>query len=262
MPLQIPASCQNKMEIKTIKLYQGKVTILFEEARHRFFHPDGRKIKGVTTYTGTIDKPALIPWAVKMMGIYLYQNWNVKEIKTEAEKTQLIEIAKRKWRDVKQEAAEKGKEAHKWAEDYTKGKKPKMPEDPEVRNAVIAFLDWFKQSGIKITSSERFIYSKKYNYAGIMDWEGKKNGSLVIGDYKTSSGIYNEMRFQVALYWNAREEESGKQYEEGHIVRFGKETAEFERLVISRKEYLKDLKAALGCVPLKNRLDELKYGKS
>lgn len=245
--------------MQTIKLYNGKVTILFDRERHRFFDVDGRSIKGVTRYTGVLDKPALIPWAVKMMGIHLYKNWDIAKVKTEAEKASLIETAKREFRRIKEEAAEKGKEAHSWAEDWSKGKKPKMPTDPEVRNAVIAFLDWIKQSGIKITSSERFIYSKKYDYAGIMDWEGKKNGSLIIGDYKTTNGIYDEMRFQVALYWNAREEETGKKYEEGHIIQFGKQTAEFGKLVISRKEYLKDLKAALACIHIKNRLDELKY---
>jgi hypothetical protein len=247
--------------MKTIKLYNGEVTILFDEGRHRFFHVDGSSIKGVTSYTGVLDKPALVPWAVKMMGIYLYKNWDIKKVKTEAAKANLIETAKREFRRIKEEAAEKGKEAHAWAEDWTKGKKPKMPEDPETRNAVIAFLDWFKQSGIKITSQERFIYSKKYNYAGIMDWEGKRSKSLIIGDYKATNAIYDEMRFQLALYWNAREEETGKQYEEGDIIQFGKQTAEFGKLVIPRKEYLKDLKSALGCVTIKNRLNELRYGK-
>ena len=244
--------------METIKLYNGKVTILFDRGRHRFFHPDGRSIKGVTTYTGIIDKPALIPWAVKMMGLFLYKNWDVKKVKTEAEKANLIETAKREFRRIKEEAAEKGKEAHIWAEAWSKGKKPKMPEDPEVRNAVIAFLDWFKQSGIKITSTERFVYSVKYDYAGIMDWEGTRKRDLIIGDYKATNAIYSEMRFQVALYWQAREEESKKQYEEGNIIQFGKQTAEFGKLVIPRKEYLKDLKAALGCLPIRKRLDELK----
>ena len=246
--------------MKTIKLYKNKVTILFDKEKHRFFHPDGKSIKGVTSYTGILDKPALIPWATKMMGLYLYQNWDIGKIKTDADKAILIELAKREFRRIKVEAMEKGKEAHAWAEKWTKGKKLKMPEDLEVRNAVIAFLDWFKQSGIKITSSERFIYSKKYNYAGIVDWEGKKNGNLIIGDYKATNGIYPEMRFQVALYQQAREEETGKEYAESHIIQFGKETAEFKQLVIPRREYLKDLKAALGCIPLKNRLSELRHG--
>jgi len=248
--------------METIKLYKGKVTINFDEIRHRFTHEDGRPIKSVTSYTGIVDKSApLMNWSVNQMALFLYKNWDVKKVKTEAEKANLIETAKREFRRIKEEAAEKGKEAHAWAEDWSKGKKPKMPEDTEVRNAVIAFLDWFKQSEIKITSSERFIYSIKYDYAGIMDWEGIRKRDLIMGDYKATNGIYDEMRFQLALYWQAREEETGKQYKEGDIIQFGKQTAEFGKLVIPREEYLKDLKAALGCIPLRNRLNELKKKK-
>lgn len=247
--------------MEKIKLYKGTFTLLFDRERHRFFHADGRPIKGVTNYTGVLEKPALVPWAVKMMGIYLQQNWDPIKVKTESDKTILIETAKKEYNRIKLETAQWGKDAHSWAEEWTKGKKPKMPESPQVRNAVTAFLDWFNQSGIKITSSERFVYSKKHNYAGIMDWEGKKNGSLIVGDYKTTNAIYPEMRFQVALYQQAREEETGKQYDESHIIQFGKETAEFAQLVIPRKEYLKDLKGALGCILARNRLNELKYGQ-
>ncbi len=230
---------------------------MFDREKHAFYK-DGKRITGVTTYTGVLDKPALVPWATKMMGIYLHQNWDPAKVKTEDQKFALIEAAKKEYRNIKEEAAELGKEAHSWAEEWTKGNKPPMPKDERVRNAVAAFLDWFNQSGIKITSQERFIYSRKYNYAGIMDWEGKKNGLLLIGDYKTTNAIYDEMRFQLALYWQAREEETGKEYDEGHIIQFGKQTAEFARLLIPRQEYLKDLKAALGCVQIKNRLNELK----
>ena len=72
--------------MKTIKLYKNTVTILFDKERHRFFHPDGKSIKGVTSYTGVLDKPALIPWATKMMGLYLYQNWDIGKVKTDADK--------------------------------------------------------------------------------------------------------------------------------------------------------------------------------
>jgi len=244
--------------MEEIKLYGGKVKILFDDQRHRFTNAVGEPISSVTSFTGVLDKPALIYWAVKMMGLHLEKNWDPKKVNTEEVKMGLIETAKKEFRRIKEEAADIGTDIHQFAEDYIKGKKPKMPEQEETKNGVIAFLDWFKGSGIKITSSERFIYSKKHNYAGIEDWEGTEGKSLVIGDFKSSKGIYDEMRFQLALYWNAREEETGKEYDKGLIVKFGKQDGKFELLTIPRKEYLCDLKAALACIPIKRRLDQLK----
>lgn len=252
--------------METIKLYNGKVTILFdrgtkEKPRHRFMHPDGTKITSVTTFSGILDKSALIPWAVKMMGLHLYQNWEIGKVNTEGAKAELIETAKKEFRRIKEEAADIGKEIHEWAHEWIKGKNPEMPKNEMVRNGVIAFLDWIKNSGIKITKTESVVYSKKYDYAGWEDWEGTRKGSLIIGDFKSSKGIYDEMRFQLALYWNAREEETGKKYDEGQIVQVGKITGEFNVLTIPRLDYLKDLKAALSLIPIKRRLSELKSKK-
>lgn len=251
--------------MKKIKIYKGKITILFDERIwmgkkiHGFKHLDGRKIPSVTSATGKIDKSnALMPWAVKMAGIYIVENFDPKKIKTKDDISLLVDIAKKEWRRIKEEAADIGTEIHKWAEQWIKGKKVAIPEDERARNGVIAFMKWIKEKEkIKITATEQFVYSKKYDYAGIMDWEGKDDGELVIGDFKSSKGIYKEMRYQLAGYWNAREEETEKKYKKGYIVKFGKEDGEFDVLEISRQEYLKDLKAFLGALQIKRREDEL-----
>jgi len=271
---------------KTIKLYGGKVKLIFKEKAirdnkiHWFEHPDGTKIPGVTSITGQVDKSGpLMGWAVKMAGEYIKTQWTpfgevLKQIKFKPKveidglekveglwvvNEELIDKAKREYRQVKIEAANIGKEVHKLCEQWIKGERIKMPEDRRVKNGFIAFQKWIMdREGIKINTSESPIYSKKYEYAGIMDWDGEDNGELVMGDFKTSSGIHNEMRYQLAAYWQAREEELGIKYKKGYIVQFGKEDGEFHVLEIPRSDYKKDLQAFLGLIKLKKRENELK----
>lgn len=245
---------------KRIKLYKGKVTILFDEEKHKFTHLDGKSIDSVTSATGKIDKSApLMGWAIKMMGIYINENYDPEKIKTKEDMGLLVDIAKREYRRIKEEAADIGTEIHEWASDWIKGKKVAIPEEERARNGVIGFMKWIKdQEKIKITESEKFIYSQKYDFAGIMDWEGKDDGELVIGDFKSSKGIYPEMEMQLSGYWLAREEETGKKYAKGYIVQFGKENGEFKTLEIQRKEHLKNAKAFLAALTIKRRLDEMK----
>lgn len=276
---------------KRIKLYKGKITILFDEDRHRFSHLDGRPIDSVTSATGKLDKSGPISWwAVRVMGErMLYDLGVVSEghfsEDNEENKRQWLEIpdiikeyiakkeawpvgminifeailaGKKEHSKRKKAAADIGTEIHKLIDKWNKGEKVEIPDDERIRNGYIAFLKFIKENkDLKITSSEQFIYSKKYDYAGIKDWDAVENKMLVIGDNKSSKGIYSEMRYQLAGYWNASEEESGKRYEKGIIAKFGKYDGEFEFLEIPRKEYKKDLKAFLGLLDVRRREKEL-----
>lgn len=269
---------------KRIKFYGGKITILFDEVKHRFSHLDGRPINSVTSATGKLDKSGpLTWWATRVMGERILYNLGIVP---EGHFSEDNEENKKQWADYlntikemnigttaifkailagkkehskrKVAAADIGTEIHKWIEKWIGGKKPPMPEDERAKNGVIAFMKFIKENEkLKITSSEQFIYSKKYDYAGIKDWDAEEDGMLVIGDNKSSKGIYTEMRYQLAGYWNASEEESGRRYEKGIIAKFGKYDGEFEYLEIPRREYKKDLKAFLGLLEIRRREKEL-----
>jgi len=258
-----------------IKLYNGAVTIYFEERDwgnkkiHKYTDKNGKRIESVTGITGIKDKSnMLVPWAVGMMGDYLLLNEKGKPITEEN-----IEIAKKKWREAKAEGADIGTQIHNWIEQKLKGMKPEIPDDERVVNGVTAYLKWMKSNKIEVLESERVIYSKKYHYAGTCDWYGidKEDDALVIGDHKSSKGIYTEMRYQLAGYWLALEEELRKEFNRGYIAQFVKEdvidkktgevidkAGEFHILEIPRKEYLKDKKAFLGLRQAKKRETELK----
>jgi len=270
--------------MERIKLYSGKVTILFDKERHRFSHLDGTPIDSVTSATGKLDKSGpLTWWATRVMGERILYNLGIVP---EGHFSEDNEENKKQWADIlktikdtkvgtttifkailagkaehskrKAAAADIGTKIHKLIEKWIIGEKVVIPDDEKIRNGYIAFLKFIKENkNLKLTSSEQFIYSKRYDYAGIKDWDAEENGMLIIGDNKSSKGIYSEMRYQLSGYWNASEEESGKRYEKGIIAKFGKYDGEFEYLEIPRREYKKDLKAFLGLLDTKRREKEL-----
>ena len=243
-----------------IKLYKGKVKINFAEKDwngkkiHKYTDSKGNKIESVTGITGLLDKSTpLMIWATRMMGDYILDYYSGQVITPD-----IIETAKKQWREAKEKAADIGSAIHEWVEQKIKGLEPEIPQEEKVRNGAIAFLKWMKTHDIKFKETERIVYSKKYNYVGRCDWFGKEGKTWIIGDHKSSKGIYNEMRYQLAAYWNASEEERIAEFEKGIIVKYGKEDGEFETLEISRREYLKDREAFLGLLQTKRREIELK----
>jgi len=220
------------------KLYKGKVKIWFDPDKHIFYHdfrglPDkNRSIISVTGVTRTIDKSgALMGWVAKMMALYLKQNWDLKKIKTELDKLQLIDYAKNHYRDAKEEAANIGIVAHDWVSAYIKGQKPDMPEDERVKSCVTAFLDFNSQLKPKWIATEKVVYSKKYDFAGRLDGVARISKILELEDFKTSNGLYEEVIFQTAGYQIAYEEENEVEIAQRRAIRFGKENAEFEHKI-------------------------------
>ena len=239
----------------TIKTKPYKdITLEFEEERHRFTIA-GRNIISVTGATGMIDKSGpLMGWQEKLTREDLMAD--VGKILT----AEIILRATTIHRKKKLEAADTGTLIHKWINLYIEGKKPKIPDDEKVKNGVLAFMKWIDENKIKFLKSEEYIYSKKHDYAGILDIEAKINSKLAIIDIKSSSGVYNEMRYQVAGYRGAKEEMTGKEYDESWIIQLGKETGEFNTYLIDEagKQHKKDFKVFLGALEIKRRELELK----
>ena len=72
------------------------------------------------------------------------------------------------------------------------------------------FLNWWEDYKPKTIESEKIIYSKKYKYAGTMDWIGyitiKDKKFMVIVDWKTGKGLYKSYDLQIASYAYAYKE--------------------------------------------------------
>lgn len=214
---------------KTTKKNKQKPNIIFgqelimNEEKHAYTW-GGAFVPGVTSILGCIAKPALIPWAANMAS----DHW-LNAIKEGREDHEAIyKEAKGAHRKKVKDAANIGHNIHEYAECFFKKQKlPKLKTD-EAKRGVEAFHKWYESHKIKILASERLVFSKEHYYAGTTDFIAEIDGMYCVGDIKTSSGIYPEMRLQTAAYQQAIQEEKGFRVECRWIIRFDKKTGEFE----------------------------------
>lgn len=207
--------------------------LLFDSNKHAYTWA-GEFVPGVTTILQCISKPALVPWAASMAS-YHWLN-EVKKWPKGHGKYLIDDIAlelihkgaKSAHRKKAQDAADIGQNIHNYAECFFK--KQPLPEvvGDQAKRGVEAFHKWIDAHNVEVLDSERRVFSKEFYYAGTTDFVAKVDGVLGVGDIKTSSGIYPEMRFQTAAYQNAIQEEDNMTFDVRWIVRFDKKTGEFE----------------------------------
>src|SRR5574343_64799 len=237
------------------KLYNGEVLLEFDEDKH-VYTLDGEQVDGVTGILSIIAKPALLYWAVNQSINYLERNIRPGVSYDEIQLKKLLYEAKGAHRMKSTEASDIGKIVHKWIEEWIAGKDPKMPINEEARRAITQFQSWVLDKNVKFLQSEKVIYSRKFNYAGTTDFIAQMNGKTILGDFKTSNGIWDEYWFQVAAYQHAFLEEFPDEEIHGNmIVRLGKDgTLEIKE----NYDYDKNIVAFLGAVALYRRVNELK----
>lgn len=195
----------------------------FDESAHAY-RWGGNPVPGVTTILQCLGKPALIPWAAGCAS----DHW-LKEIKAgNTDYTAIHKAAKSAHRNKANAAADIGKNVHEYAECFFKKKTLPLLLSDEAKRGVEAFHEWIDAHEIEVLTSERRLFSKKHYYAGTCDFVAKIDGILGVGDIKTSSGIYPEMRFQTAAYQQALEEEKGIKFPVRWIIRFDKKSGHFE----------------------------------
>lgn len=220
-------------KIITQKLYNDEIVITFnagtpETPKHLYHVLDEngkqKRLCGVTTYLGTINKPALIPWAVKTTIEYLREH--IDQLQTEPR--QLLEAAKEEANRQKEEAANIGKAVHAWIEEYIKseiegGEKPEMPEKEEVLNGVNNFMSWINKDHPEFHASEMIIYSRKHGYVGQVDVVATISDKKYLTDVKTTNGIWPEMLAQTAAYQKGYEEQTGEKLDGRIILKIDKD---------------------------------------
>ena len=113
------------------------------------------------------------------------------------------------------EAAEQlveGKEVS-WMDDFGKAKYSQL-----VWEMILKFADFWKTYKPELISSEQFVWSDKYKFAGTADIVCKMNDQVWLIDLKTSNSIHKSYDLQLASYAKALEESRGIKIERTGIL--------------------------------------------
>lgn len=209
------------------QLYNGEVELDFDDEKHEY-RVAGEIVPGVTSALNMIGKPWLPGWAVKMGAEYLKGVWVPGESYDEIEIAEHLKAMKFAHRQKANRAADIGTLAHSYCEGIIKAQinseePPRLPINAEAKKAAAAFHEWIDAHMVEFIASEAKIYSRRYGFAGTIDFDAIVDGQRSLGDLKTSNGIYEEMWAQTAAYQLAREEEGYGPYDNRWIVRIAKD---------------------------------------
>ena len=182
-----------------------------EKGRSRYYEvtgdPSGTlQLPSVTTVLGIIAKPALVGWAKKI---------SLEKVRAELEMLNapsqfsqewidnLIEAARKRPDQVRDEASEWGTEAHLRLSDYIEGKRESWEIESEYMTVIHGYDQWLEENSLVVDRTEWMVYSPE-GYAGTVDIGGvSKAGVKFIADLKTGSGVYKEAALQLAAYAKA-----------------------------------------------------------
>ena len=91
------------------------------------------------------------------------------------------------------------------------------------------FLEWEKMVNLRIHATEINLVSEVYKFGGTPDCIGYVTDNLALIDWKTGSGVYEDMLLQLAAYKVLWEENNPEMPLTGgfHLLRIGKEDASF-----------------------------------
>ena len=155
---------------------------------HRYRNKAGVVVPGVTTVIALLAKPALISWAWK------------------------LGLEGQDMNKVRDNAANIGTLTHYMCECLLKGERQDISEYAQADIDVAlpmykSFRQWLDLQGLKLVESEYSVVSEDWQFGGCIDMVAMADGGDTRGlfDIKTSKGIYDEYKIQMAAYeaaWN------------------------------------------------------------
>ena len=101
------------------------------------------------------------------------------------------------------EALVKGEEVN-WMDDYGNAKYSQI-----VWEMILKFYDFWSKHKPKLISTEEFVFSDKFKYAGTADLLVEMDGETWLLDLKTSNNLHRSYNLQLAAYAKAIEETKG-----------------------------------------------------
>lgn len=197
--------------------------------QHTVYKVKGRRVPGVTTITGVLNKPALLRWA-NNIGL------------------QGIEMGK-----YVDKLAEIGTLTHHRIQCEWTGEEPYMDSYSKEQinysdHGMLKFYEWEKGKKIKPILVEEPLVSEQHRYGGTPDFYGTINGVHELVDIKTGKAIYNDYFIQLAAYKNLLLENEFRPVEQVRILRVGRDESEgFDQKIIPVNDLQKHWELFLLC---------------
>lgn len=124
-----------------------------------------------------------------------------------------------------------------------------------IRAMLTRWRGWADIVDVCIDHTELRVVSHKHTYSGTLDAVGTLDGEPCVFDWKTSSGIKDDMALQLSAYANAYEEMTGVKVRKGLIVLVSKDKPKHKLTVKEYKldkrlfnQFLKRLEEFNACV--------------
>jgi hypothetical protein len=175
------------------------------KAHQVYKNATGKRVPGVTTILGILDKPALLQWAWRMG----QEGVDINKARDRAADIGTVSHAR--------------VEAHLRGMDFDETGLDKTALDLSA-NAFLAFLEWWERSGFAVEATELQMVSEAWQVGGTLDILARRGDARALVDIKTSNGVYREHRLQVCAYARMWEEAHGGQdISEVWIVRIPKD---------------------------------------
>lgn len=235
----------------------------FGKYHHYYADAEGQKeYTGITSILGVLAKPALIQWAANEAERYIRDHVSYAIPGEDggywAIKPSVVEEARTAHARKKDKAAEHGTDAHALVEEWVNWLLQRAEGDPSevlkypVHNEKIEpFVKWARENVDHFIFAERRMANRELFVAGTADFACvMKDGKTLMGDFKTSSGIYGiDYWLQVAAYRLLAEGEGDAPYDGSVIVRLGKKgPSDFEVRYLYEYETFRD--AFLACLKI------------
>ena len=159
---------------------------------------DGRRIPGVTTVIGILDKPALVNWAARETAIYADENWEQLSGMRSGDRIQALEKARY---NTNRKAVVKGNRIHALGERLANGETVEVP--LEIRSQVQAYAKFLDDWGLETVATETPVCHTEWAYGGTFDLIARspRFGTSLM-DIKTGKGVYSEVALQLNAYAN------------------------------------------------------------
>jgi len=185
--------------------YAKRYTVDMVRAHQVYKNSAGKRVPGVTTVLGILEKPGLLKWA-----------WRMGQDGKDIEK-------------VRDEAAAIGTVSHARVEAHLRGMEfdasgITLERMTQSGYAFDGFLSWWEREGYSVLATEMQLVSERWQVGGTLDILARdRDGALVLVDIKTSNGLYREHRLQVAAYAAMYEETNDERISRLVIVRIPKD---------------------------------------